>query len=177
MTLKGTQTEKNLWTAISGESVARNKYDWYAGKAKKEGYQQIAGFFEETALDEKAHASRLGKFLGIVGTTAENLKDAAEGENYEYTTMYKEFAEIAKQEGFEDIAYVFEEIAEVEEEHEKRYLALLARVENGTVFTREKTIKWHCRNCGYVHTGTEAPEVCPACDHSRAHYEEHAENY
>ena len=177
MTLKGTQTEKTLWAAISGESLARNKYDWYASQAKKEGYQQIAGFFEETALDEKAHASRLGKFIGIVGTTAENLKAAAEGENYEYTSMYKEFAETARAEGFEEIANVFEEIAEVEEAHEKRYLALLARVENGTVFTREQPVKWHCRNCGYIHVGTEAPEICPACAHPRAHYEEYAENY
>lgn len=175
--LKGTQTEKNLWAAISGESVARNKYDWYASQAKKEGYQQIAGYFEETALDEKAHASRLRKFLDVVGTTAENLKDAAQGENYEYTSMYKEFAETARQEGFEEIAVVFEEIAEVEEAHERRFLALLERVENGTVFTREQPIKWHCRNCGYIHIGTEAPEICPACAHSRAYYEELAENY
>lgn len=177
MDLKGTQTEKNLLEAISGESVARNKYDWYASAAKKEGYQQIAGFFEETALNEKEHAKRLAKFLGVVRTTAENLKGAAAGENYEWTTMYKEFAETARAEGFDMIADVFQEIGEVEEEHEKRYLKLLARVENGTVFIRDEPIQWRCRNCGYVHTGKEAPEVCPACDHPRAHYEELAENY
>lgn len=177
MTLKGSQTEKNLLTAISGESVARNKYDWYASAAKKEGFQQIAGFFEETALDEKEHAKRMSKFLGIVGTTAENLKDAAAGENYEWTTMYRDFAKTAKKEGFTEIAEIFQEIAEVEEAHEQRYLALLARVKDGTVFNREKTIKWHCRNCGYIHVGTEAPELCPACDHPQSYYEELAENY
>ncbi len=177
MTLKGTQTEKNLWAAITGESMARNKYDWYAGAAKKEGYNQISGIFEETALHEKEHARRLGKFLGIVKSTAENLKDAADGENYEWTSMYKEFAKTARTEGFAEIAEVFQEIAEVEEEHEKRYLALLARVEAGTMFTREEPIRWKCRNCGYVHTGKEAPDVCPACAHPRAHYEEYAENY
>jgi rubrerythrin len=177
MNLKGTQTEKNLLEAIAGESVARNKYDWYASAAKKEGYQQIAGFFEETALNEKEHAKRLGKFLGIVQTTAKNLKDAAAGENHEWTTMYKEFAATARAEGFDTIADVFQEIAEVEEEHEKRYRRLLARVEDGTVFTRDEPIKWRCRNCGYVHIGKEAPAVCPACDHPRAHYEELAENY
>lgn len=177
MTLKGTQTEKNLWAAISGESVARNKYDWYASAAKKEGFQQIAGIFEETALNEKEHAKRLGKFLEIVGTTANNLKDAAAGENYEWTSMYREFSETARAEGFAEIADVFQEIGEVEEAHEQRYLALLARVKAGTVFTREESVKWHCRNCGYIHIGTEAPEMCPACDHPRAHYEELAENY
>ena len=177
MNLKGTQTEKNLWEAIKGESLARNKYDWYASAAKKEGYNQIAGIFEETALHEKEHAKRLSKFLGVVQGTAENLKDAAAGENHEWTSMYREFAETAKAEGFDEIAEVFTEIAEVEEEHEKRYLALLARVEAGTVFNREEPIRWKCRNCGYIHTGTEAPEICPACAHPRAHYEEYAENY
>ena len=177
MKLKGTQTEKNLWEAISGESMARNKYDWYASAARKEGYNQISGIFEETALHEKEHARRLGKFLGIVKSTDENLKDAAAGENYEWTSMYKQFAETARAEGFDEIANVFQEIGEVEEAHERRYLALLARVENGTVFTREEPIQWRCRNCGYIHTGKEAPAVCPACDHPRAHYEELAENY
>lgn len=167
MNLKGTQTEKNLWAAISGESMARNKYDWYAGAAKKEGYQQIAGIFEETALNEKEHAKRLAKFLGVVGKTADNLQAAADGENYEWTSMYREFAETAKAEGFLEVAEVFQEIAEVEEAHEERFLALLARVKDGTVFTREQPIKWHCRNCGYIHTGTEAPELCPACAHPR----------
>lgn len=177
MELKGTQTEKNLWEAFAGESQARNKYDFYASAAKKEGFQQIAGFFEETAVNEKEHAKRLGKFLGIVGSTAQNLKDAADGENYEWTSMYREFEKTAREEGFHEIADVFQEIAEVEEEHEKRFLKLLERVQNGTVFKRETPIKWHCRNCGYVHEGIEPPEVCPACDHPRAYYEELAENY
>lgn len=177
MSLKGTQTEKNLWAAIQGESVARNKYDWYASAAKKEGYQQIAGIFEETALHEKEHAKRLSKFLNVVQATTDNLKDAASGENYEWTTMYREFAATATEEGFLEIAEVFEEIGEAEEEHEKRYLALLERVKNGTVYTREETVRWQCRNCGYVHTGTEAPEVCPACDHDREYYQVYPENY
>ena len=177
MKLKGTQTEKNLWEAFAGESQARNKYDFYASAAKKEGFQQIAGFFEETAINEKEHAKRLGKFLEVVGSTAQNLKDAAAGENYEWTSMYREFEKTAREEGFHEIADVFQEIAEVEEEHEKRFLKLLERVQDGTVFKRETPIKWHCRNCGYVHEGTEPPEVCPACDHPRAYYEELAENY
>lgn len=177
MSLKGSQTEKNLWEAVHGESVARNKYDWFASAAKREGFQQIAGFFEETALDEKEHAKRLGKFLGIVGTTAENLQNAASGENYEWTSMYREFEKTAREEGFTEIADVFREIAEVEEFHEQRYLSLLSRVQNGTVFKRDTPVKWHCRNCGYVHEGTEPPELCPACAHSRSYYEVLAENY
>ncbi|NLJ73661.1 MAG: rubrerythrin family protein [Firmicutes bacterium] len=177
MKLKGSKTEKNLWEAFAGESQARNKYDFYASAAKKEGFQQIAGFFEETAFNEKEHAKRLGKFLGIVGSTADNLKDAAAGENYEWTTMYREFEKTAREEGFDEIADVFQEIAEVEEEHEKRFLKLLERVQNETVFKRDTPIKWHCRNCGYIHEGIEPPEVCPACDHPRAYYEELAENY
>ncbi|NLY53809.1 MAG: rubrerythrin family protein [Firmicutes bacterium] len=177
MNLKGTKTEANLWTAFAGESQARNKYSYWASQAKKEGYQQIAAIFEETANDEKEHAKRLFKFLGGITNTADHLKLAAEGENYEWSTMYKEFAEVAREEGFEEIARVFTEIAEVEVEHEKRYLKLLENVKAGRVFKRDEVVKWHCRNCGYVHEGKEAPEVCPACDHPQAYYELYCENY
>jgi len=177
MNLKGTKTEDNLWTAFAGESQARNKYSYWASQAKKEGYQQIAAIFEETANDEKEHAKRLFKFLGGITNTADHLKLAAEGENYEWSTMYKEFAEVAREEGFEEIARVFTEIAEVEVEHEKRYLKLLENVKAGRVFKRDEVVKWHCRNCGYVHEGKEAPEVCPACDHPQAYYELYCENY
>lgn len=175
--LKGTRTEKNLMEAFAGESMARNKYWYYASQAKKEGYEQIAAIFLETAENEKEHAKRLAKFLGIVGDTAQNLEDAAKGENYEWTTMYKEFEQVAREEGFDEIADVLREIGEVEEFHEERYLALLERVKNGTVFKRDEVVKWHCRNCGYIHKGTEPPEICPACAHPKAHYQVLAENY
>jgi len=177
MDLKGSQTEKNLLAAFAGESQARNKYTYFASVAKKEGYEQIAAIFLETADNEKEHASLLAKKLGLVQGTAENLEAAASGENYEWTSMYREFAEVARKEGFEEIAGMFTEIAEVEEEHEKRFRRLLERVRSATVFKRETPIKWHCRNCGYVHEGTEAPEVCPACKHPRSFYEPLAENY
>lgn len=175
--LEGTQTEKNLQAAFAGESQARNKYSYYAGVAKSEGYNQIAAIFEETADNERAHAKVWAKLLGLIGSTEKNLKDAAEGENYEWTTMYKEFAETADKEGFADIAKLFREVAEVEEAHEKRYKKLLERVKSGTVFTRPEPIKWHCRNCGYIHEGTEAPEVCPACAHPKSFYQPLPENY
>ena len=177
MNIKGSKTEKNLWTAFAGESQARNKYWFYASEAKKAGFEQIAGIFLETAENEMEHAKRIARFLGIIGNTADNLKDAAAGENYEWTEMYKEFEVVAREEGFDEIADFFHEVAEVEEEHEKRYLALLKRVAEGTVFTRPEPIKWHCRICGYVHTGTEPPHVCPACAHPRAYFQEKAENY
>lgn len=175
--LKGTRTEANLLAAFAGESQARNKYTYFASVAKKEGYEQIAGIFAETADNEKEHAKRLLKFLGGIGSTVENLKAAAGGENYEWTTMYKEFEKTAREEGFDEIADVFREIGEVEEEHERRYLKLLENIEKGMVFKRDTVVKWKCRNCGYVHEGTEAPEVCPACAHPRAFYELFVENY
>ncbi len=188
--LKGTKTEKNLLTAFAGESQARNRYSYYAGKARKEGYIQIAHFFEETADQEKEHAKRLFKFLeggeveiqaafpaGVIGSTAENLKAAAAGEHYEWETMYPEFAKIAREEGFETIARTFEAIAVAEKQHEKRYLGVLANVEGGTVFKKEKKVVWRCRNCGYIHEGDEAPKVCPACAHPQAHFELLAENW
>ena len=188
--LKGSRTEKNLLAAFAGESQARNRYTYFASVARKEGYQQIMGIFLDTAENEKEHAKREFEFLkggaveitasfpaGVIGTTAENLKAAAAGENEEWTCMYPEFAKIAKEEGFDGIAMVFTEIGEVEEEHEKRYLALLKNVEAGTVFKRDTDVKWRCRNCGYVHEGKEAPDVCPACAHEQAYYEVLAENY
>ncbi len=188
--LKGTRTEKNLLTAFSGESQARNRYNFFASKAKKEGYEQISGIFTETAENEKEHAKRLFKFLeggdveitaafpaGVIGETKENLKAAAAGENHEYTQMYPEFADIADEEGFGEIALVMRSIALAEEQHEKRYLALLKNIENGTVFKRDNVVKWKCRNCGYVHEGTEAPDECPACAHPKEYFELLAENY
>lgn len=175
--LKGTKTEANLMAAFAGESEARNKYTYYASMAKREGYEQIAGLFLDTADNEKEHAKRLLKFLGGIGNTVENLKEAAKGENYEWTTMYRDFEKVAREEGFSEIADVFREIGEVEEEHEKRYLKLLQNVENGTVFRKDQPVKWHCRNCGYIHEGPEAPESCPACAHPRAYYEIMCENY
>lgn len=179
MNLKGTKTEKNLWEAFAGESQARNKYNYFASQADKEGYKQIAAIFNETAENEKEHAKRLYKFLmgGAIPATTANLLDAAEGENEEHTSMYPEFERIAREEGFEEIADVFREIAEVEEEHEKRFRKLLQNIEDGTVFKKDKIVKWKCRNCGYVHEGTEAPEICPACDHPQSYYEVMAENY
>jgi len=188
--LKGTRTEKNLLKSFAGESQARNRYTFFASAAKKEGYEQIAGIFLETADNEKEHAKVFFKYLdggdleitaaypaGKIGDTAENLLAAAEGEKLEWGTLYPEFKRIAKEEGFEDIAESFEEIAEVEEEHEKRYRKLLENVKNGTVFKREKEVKWKCRNCGYIHTGKEAPVTCPACTHPQSYYELLAENY
>ena len=188
--IKGTQTEKNLLAAFAGESQARNRYDYAASVARKEGYQQIRGVFEETAANEKEHAKRFFKFLaggaaeitasypaGKIGTTIENLEAAAAGEHEEWTELYPAFAETAKQEGFPEIATAFTTIAEVEKEHEARFRALLQRVKDGTSFKREQPVRWKCRNCGYVHEGPEAPETCPACLHPQAFFEEKADNY
>ncbi|WP_027351958.1 rubrerythrin [Desulfotomaculum nigrificans] len=177
MELKGSKTEANLKAAFAGESQARNKYTYWASAAKKEGYEQIAGIFLETADNEKEHAKRLFKFLNGITDTKTHLKEAAAGENYEYTNMYVEFEKIAREEGFDEIADVFREIGEVEAEHEKRFLALLKNIEEGKVFKRDQEVKWKCRNCGYVHVGKEAPEVCPACAHPQAYYELLCENY
>jgi len=188
--LKGTQTEKNLLAAFSGESQARNRYTYFASKAKKEGYVQISDIFTETANQEKEHAKRLFKFLeggeveitgafpaGVIGTTLENLKESAAGENYEQTVMYPEFAKTAREEGFDNLAEVFEAIAVAEKQHEKRYVELAANIEAGKVFKRDETVTWRCRNCGYLHEGNEAPETCPACDHPQAHFELLGENW
>lgn len=175
--VKGSQTEKNLLAAFAGESQARNKYTFYAQVAKKEGYEQISKLFLETADNERAHAKQIFKYLGGLGNTMENLKDAADGENYEWTTMYREFEEVARKEGFTEVADWFHEVGEVEEEHEKRYLQLLENIKAGKVFKREEPVEWRCLNCGYVHTGTEAPELCPACFHPQAWYELHGKNY
>jgi rubrerythrin len=178
MNLEGSRTEKNLWTAFAGESQARNKYTYFASAARQEGFQQIAAIFEETADNEKEHAKRIFKLLKGLGDTAANLAEAAKGEHYEWTTMYRDFEQVAREEGFSEIAVFFREVAEVEEEHEKRYRALLRNIEQGRVFWRDdEQTKWRCRNCGYVHTGRTAPEVCPACAHPQAYYELLAENY
>lgn len=189
-TLKGTQTEKNLLAAFAGESQARNRYSFFASQARREGYEQIAAIFAETAENEKEHAKRLFKFLeggevqiqasfpaGVIGDTASNLEAAAKGENYEHTQMYPEFARVAREEGFPEIAAVFEAIAVAEREHERRYRALLENIREGKVFRKDRPVKWRCRNCGYVHEGTEAPERCPSCDHPRAYFEVLAENW
>jgi len=188
--LKGTRTEKNILAAFVGESQARNRYTYFASKAKKEGYIQISNIFSETADNEKEHAKRLFKLLeggevetagtfpaGVIGTTLENLKAAASGENYEHTKMYPEFAKIAEEEGFPEIASIFISIAVAEKQHEKRYLALAENIEKDRVFKRETKVKWRCSNCGYIHEGTEPPEKCPACDHPKAYYEVLAENW
>ncbi len=188
--LKGTQTEKNLLTAFAGESQARNRYTYFTGQAKKDGYVQIATIFEETANQEKEHAKRLFEFLeggeveitgafpaGVIGTTLENLKGAAAGEHYEHTEMYPGFAKTAREEGFETIASVFEAIAVAEKQHEKRYVDLAANIEAGRVFKRDEKVVWRCRNCGYLHEGNEAPELCPACVHPQAHFELLGENW
>ncbi len=190
MSIKGTKTEKNLLTAFAGESQARNRYTYFASKAKNEGFVQISAIFEETANQEKEHAKRLFKYLeggdveitaafpaGVIGTTRENLKEAAGGENYEWTDMYPGFAQVARDEGFEEIASVFESIAVAEKQHERRYLGLMANIDNGTVFKKDKPVKWFCRNCGYVYEGEEAPNVCPSCNHPQAHFELLAENW
>lgn len=177
--LKGTKTEANLMAAFAGESQARNKYTYYASKAKKDGYEQIAELFTETANNEKEHAKIWFKLLhdGNVPDTVANLKDAAEGENYEWTDMYKGFAEDAKAEGFDHIAYLFEQVAAIEKEHEERYRKLLANIEEGIVFSRDGDMVWICRNCGHIHVGKTAPEVCPVCAHPKAYFELRAKNY
>ena len=188
--LKGTKTEKNLLAAFAGESQARNRYTFFASKAKKEGYEQIAGIFQETADNEKEHAEVFFKHLqggmteitasypaGKIGTTEENLLAAAEGEKEEWGTLYPDFAKTAREEGFPKVAESFEEIGEVEEYHERRYRKLLENVKKGKVFKKDKPVKWKCRNCGYVHEGPEAPKVCPACKHPQSYYEIWVENY
>ena len=179
MDLKGSKTEQNLMTAFAGESQARNKYTYFASKAKKEGYEQIAAIFLETAENEKEHAKIWYKLLngGEIGTTTENLKAAAEGENYEWTDMYAEFAKTAKEEGFDKIAYLFEAVGKIEKEHEERYKKLLENVEDGLVFSKDGDKIWKCRNCGHICIGKEAPEVCPVCNHPKAFFEIKAENY
>jgi rubrerythrin len=188
--LKGTQTEKNLLTAFAGESQARNRYTYFASKAKKEGYVQISDIFTETANQEKEHAKRFFKFLeggeieiaaafpaGVIGTTLENLKAAAAGEHYEHTEMYPGFAKVAREEGFNEIALVFEAVSVAEKQHEKRYDDLAANIDAGKVFKKDDTVTWRCRNCGYLHEGEEAPNLCPACDHPQDHFELLGENW
>ena len=175
--LKGSRTEQNLWTAFAGESQARNKYTYFASKAKKDGYVQIAKLFEETANNEKEHAKIWFKLLNGIGDTAANLKAAAEGENYEWTDMYATFAKEAREEGFVEIAALFEGVAKIEKEHEERYLKLLANVEGGIVFSREGDMIWQCSNCGHIVVGKQAPELCPICAHPQAYFEIKAENY
>ena len=178
MNLKGTKTEANLAAAFAGESQARNKYTYYASKAKKDGYEQIAQLFLETAENEKEHAKMWFKLLnGGIGTTAENLKDAAEGENYEWTDMYAQMAKDAREEGFDHIANLFEGVAAIEKTHEERYRKLLANVEGGLVFSRDGDMIWECGNCGHVHIGKAAPEVCPVCAHPKAYFKIKAQNY
>lgn len=188
--MKETETEKNLLKAFAGESQARMRYDYFAKQAKKDGLEQMSSIFEETALNEKEHAKRFFKFLegrpveitatypaGKIGTTAENLKAAAMGENEEWTELYPEFAKIAEEEGFSEVASAFKFIAKVEEEHERRYLKLLKNLEEGKVFEKDGVIIWKCRNCGYIHEGQKAPDNCPACLHPKAYFEIKAENY
>lgn len=176
--LKGTQTEKNLMTAFAGESQARNKYSYYASKARKDGYVQIASIFEETAENEKEHAKLWFKLLNDgIHDTVENLKDAAAGENYEWTDMYAKFAKEAKEEGFDKIAFLFEEVGKIEREHENRYKKLLSNIENGLVFSKDGDTIWKCANCGHIVIGKKAPEVCPVCSHPQAYFEVKAENY
>ena len=177
MELKGSKTEKNLMAAFSGESEARNKYTYYASKAKKEGYEQIAAIFTETAENEKEHAKIHFKYLNGIGDTKANLADAAAGENYEWTDMYATFAKEAEEEGFMEIASTFRGIAEVEKHHEERYRKLLTNLEEGKVFKKDGVVVWKCRNCGHIHVGTEAPEVCPVCKHPKSYFELSCENY
>ncbi len=190
MELKGSKTEKNLLAAFAGESQARNRYTYFAGVAKKAGYEQIASIFLETADNEKEHAKRFFKLLkggdveitaaypaGVIGDTAQNLEAAAEGEKMEWSTIYRDAEETAREEGFDEIADQFKEIAEVEEQHEKRYRKLLANIKNESVFKKESSVKWKCRNCGYIHEGEEAPMKCPACAHPQSYYEIFVENY
>ena len=178
MELKGSRTEANLMAAFAGESQARNKYSYYASKAKKDGYVQIAKIFEETAANEKEHAKIWFKLLHDgIGMTPANLEDAAGGENYEWTEMYPEFAKVAKEEGFDHIAYLFNEVAKIEKEHEERYRKLLANIEGGLVFSRDEDKIWQCSNCGHIMVGKQAPELCPVCSHPKAYFEIKAENY
>ena len=190
MELKGSQTEKNLITAFAGESQARNRYTFFASKARKEGYVQIADIFEETANQEREHAKRLFKFMtggeaevaaafpfGVIGETTDNLKAAAAGENHEWTSMYPAFADTAREEGFEEVAAAMESIAVAEKQHEKRYLDLARNIDEGKVFKKDASVVWRCRNCGYLHEGPEAPEICPACAHPQAHFELLGENW
>jgi rubrerythrin len=190
MKIAGSQTEKNLLMAFAGESQARNRYTYYSGQARKDGFVQIAQVFEETANQEKEHAKRFFKFLeggdveiqcafpaGVIGTTAENLAAAAAGEHHEWSELYPGFAEVARQEGFPAIATVFEMVCVAEKQHERRYRGLLANVENERVFKRDAPVKWRCLNCGYVHEGPEAPATCPACAHPQAHFELLGENW
>jgi len=188
--IKGTKTEKTLMAAFAGESQARNRYTYFAGKAKKEGYEQIAAIFSETSDQESEHAKRFFKFLeggtaeitaafpaGVIGTTLENLKAAAAGENHEWTDMYPGFAKVAESEGFDEVAQVFKSISIAEKQHEKRYADLAKNIENNKVFKKDKTIVWRCRNCGYLHSGSEAPDKCPACLHPTAYFEVLGENW
>ena len=177
--LKGTKTEQNLMTAFAGEAQARTKYTYYVSQAKKEGYEQLSAIFMETAENEKEHAKLWFKALhgGAIGSTAENLKDAAAGENYEWTDMYKGFAEDARNEGFNELAAAFEMVAKVEKEHEERYLTLLKHLEEGKIFLKDGTVAWKCRNCGHIHIGVSAPALCPVCKHPQAYFEVRAENY
>lgn len=177
MELKGTKTEKNLWTAFAGESQARNKYTYFASVAKKEGYEQIAEIFTKTAENEKEHAKMWFKALGELGDTAQNLLHAAEGENYEWTDMYAQFAATAREEGFDHIAYLFEHVGAIEKEHEERYRKLAESIKNGTVFARQTEQVWICTNCGHIHVGTHAPEKCPVCDHPQGYFVLRAQNY
>ena len=179
MELKGSKTEKNLMEAFAGESQARNKYTYFASKAKKEGYEQIAAIFQETADNEKEHAKIWFKLLneGQVPTTIENLKSAAGGENYEWTDMYDRMAKEAKEEGFDHIAYLFEEVGKIEKEHEARYLKLVENLESGLVFSKDGDTIWKCRNCGHIVVGKYAPDICPVCNHPKAYFEVKSENY
>ena len=190
MELKGSKTEKNLMTAFAGESQARNRYTFFASKARKEGFMQISLIFEETADQEREHAKRLFKFMsggeaeiagafpfGVIGETVDNLKAAAAGENHEWMTMYPEFAGVARGEGFDEIASTMEAIAVAEKQHEKRYLALAKNIEEGKVFKKDDAVVWRCRNCGYLHEGREAPRECPACAHPQGHFELLGENW
>lgn len=190
MTIKGSKTEVNLLTAFAGESQARNRYTYFAGKARNDGYMQISAIFEETADQEKEHAKRMFKFLeggdveimaafpaGVIGTTRENLEAAANGEHHEWTDLYPAFAQVARKEGFENVAVMFEAISVAEKQHENRYRALAGNIEGNRVFKREKAVVWRCRNCGYLHEGTEPPELCPACSHPKAHFELLGENW
>jgi len=190
MELKGSRTEKNILTAFAGESQARNRYTFFASQARNEGFVQIADIFEDTANNEREHAKRLFKLLpggvasiqadfpaGVIGSTAENLKEAAGGEHFEWEEMYPAYARVAEEEGFSDIARIFRSIAVAEKQHERRYLGLLENVRSGKVFKKDGIVTWRCRNCGYIHKGKEAPERCPACDHPQAHFELLAENW
>ena len=177
MELKGSKTETNLMAAFAGESEARNKYTYYASKARKEGYEQIADLFEETAANEREHAKLWFKLIHGIGTTEENLKDAAAGENYEWTDMYKKMAEEAREEGFDHIAFLFEKVADIEKTHEERFRKLLANVEGELVFSKDGDQIWECRNCGHIVVGKKAPEVCPVCSHPKSYFQVKVENY